>query len=278
MLARALALNGAHKVYIVGRRKETLEQAASTVTTKNIIPIVGDVTSKDSLQSIVKQIEQDTGYVNVLIANSGIGGPQHKITPQTSLADFQKQNWDVDYNEFLDTFAVNTTAAWYTIIAFLDLLDKGNKKGNVQQKSQVIATSSIAGFNRTAPGGFAYGQSKAGTTLMMKQLATALVPYGIRSNVLCPGCKSPRYSTLSNGLHSSKVILTGTVYPSEMAAPILAKVNNEVSKNWIPAERIGTEEDMAGAILYLASMAGGYCNGNVLLTDGGRLSLMPGTY
>lgn len=49
----------------------------------------------------------------------------------------------------------------------------------MQQKSQVIATSSIGGFNRVALAGHAYAASKAGTTHMMKQFSTALVPYGV---------------------------------------------------------------------------------------------------
>lgn len=68
MMTKALALNGAAKVYIVGRRKEPLEAAAKESPHGNIIPLQGDVTSKDSLQSIVTHIEQDTGYINVLIA------------------------------------------------------------------------------------------------------------------------------------------------------------------------------------------------------------------
>lgn len=187
MMARAMALNGAHKVYIIGRRKAALESAAKSVTTDNIIPIVGDVTSKETLKSIADQIEKEVGYINVLIANSGIGGPQAKITSQTTLEDFQKQMWETDFDDYVSTFSINTAAVWYTVMAFLILLDKGNKKGNVEQRSQVIATSSIGGFNRLAPGGYAYGQSKAGTTLMMKQLATALAPYRIRSNAICPG-------------------------------------------------------------------------------------------
>ena len=79
---------------------------------------------------------------------------------------------------------------FFSIVAFLKLLDVGNKEANVEQASQVIATSSIAGFNRRITGGYAYGQSKAATTLLMKQMATTLVPYGIRSNVLAPGRKS----------------------------------------------------------------------------------------
>ena len=54
--------------------------------------------------------------------------------------------WDVEFDYYVNTFSVNTAAVWYTIMAFLTLLDKGNEKGNVQQRSQVIATSSIGGF------------------------------------------------------------------------------------------------------------------------------------
>jgi NAD(P)-dependent dehydrogenase (short-subunit alcohol dehydrogenase family) len=187
MMARALALNGAHRVYIIGRREAVLEGAAKGVSVGNIIPIVGDVTSKASLKSIADRISHEVGYINVLIANSGISGPQAKITPETTLEEYQKLMWDAEFDDYVNTFSVNTVAVWFTVMAFLTLLDKGNEKGNVQQRSQVIATSSIGGFNRNAPGGYAYGQSKAGTTHMMKQLATALAPYRIRSNVLCPG-------------------------------------------------------------------------------------------
>lgn len=45
-----------------------------------------------------------------------------------------------------------------------------------------------------------------------------------------------------------------------------------------PAERTGSEEDFAGTILFMASRAGGYLNGMTMLTDGGRVSVLPGTY
>lgn len=193
MMARALALNGAHKVYIIGRRKHTLDEAVASVSTNNIIPLVGDVTSKDDLARIVKHIEADAGYINVLIANSGVLGPQAAITPTTSIEDFQKAFWDTSLEDYANAFNVNSTAAWYSIIAFLGLLDAGNKKANVVQSSQVVATCSIAAFNKAAPGGYAYGQSKAATTHMMKQLAVGLIPYGIRSNIIAPGCESLRH-------------------------------------------------------------------------------------
>ncbi len=49
-------------------------------------------------------------------------------------------------------------------------------------------------------------------------------------------------------------------------------------KSFVPEERPGDAEDMAGAILYLVSRAGAYVNGNVLLSDGGRLGGLPATY
>ncbi|KAF8862263.1 NAD(P)-binding protein [Acephala macrosclerotiorum] len=255
MMARALALNGAHKVYIVGRRKEILEKAAASVTTNNIIPLVGDVTSKEALSSIVSTITSETGYINLLIANSGTLGPQKSIpiTATSTIADFQEAYGQTSFSDFAKTFELNTVAVWYTVVAFLGLLDEGNKKGNVVQKSQVIATSSIGGFNRNVPGGYAYGQSKAATTHMMKQLATGLAPFGIRSNILAPG-----------------------LFPSELASGIIG--DGVFPRTQIPLERVGTEEDMAGAILFLTSRAGAYVTGNVMIIDGGRLSLNPATY
>ena len=200
MMTQALALNGAHKVYIVGRRKEVLEAAAKESPHGNIIPILGDVTSKDTLQSIASQIEKEVGYINVLIANSGIGGPQSlSLTPQTSLEEYHSTLWNQSFDEYTQTFAVNTSAVFFCIIAFLKLLDAGNNRGNVEQKSQVIATSSIGGFNRRAKAGYAYGESKAATTHLMKQMATNLAPYGIRSNVIAPGRRC--FGPLRRGRH-----------------------------------------------------------------------------
>ena len=46
----------------------------------------------------------------------------------------------------------------------------------------------------------------------------------------------------------------------------------------LPAGRIGTEEDIMGTILWLASRAGAYTNGLTALLDGGRLGQVPATY
>jgi NAD(P)-dependent dehydrogenase (short-subunit alcohol dehydrogenase family) len=89
--------------------------------------------------------------------------------------------------DFTSTYHANCTAVFYTAISFLHLLKRGNESGYQGGRSQLIATSIIGGFNRKISAGFAYTTSKAGTTMMLKVLATYLVPYRIRANVLCPG-------------------------------------------------------------------------------------------
>ncbi|KAF1831421.1 NAD(P)-binding protein [Decorospora gaudefroyi] len=254
MMAQALEANGAI-VYILGRRQDVLEKAASTAKHANIYTFRADVTSKSDLSAAVDHIASKSGYVNLVVANSGITGPTLiGLDKNVSFAEFRNHlsNWGVE--EFNNTFAVNTSAVFFTVVAFLELLDKGNKAGNVEQKSQVICVASVGAFIRVSLAGYAYAASKAAAVHMMKQMATNLVPYDIRSNVIAPG-----------------------LYPTEMTDGIF-EVKDKWPRDFIPLQRAGDVKDMAGAILFLTSRAGAYINGNVLLTDGGRLGILPATY
>lgn len=51
-----------------------------------------------------------------------------------------------------------------------------------------------------------------------------------------------------------------------------------VDKGSVPVGRTGDDQDMAGTVLYMVSRAGAYCNGNIVVVDGGRLGTMPTTY
>lgn len=181
MMARALAEAGAHRVYIVGRRVEVLQAAAASIGKPSVVPLYCDVTSKVSLESVLSVVETDVGYLNLLVCNSGIGGPQVKPpAPETTLEAWRAAQLAVPMEDFTNTYSVNCTAVWYTAMAFLTLLDAGNKKGNVAQPSQVVVTSSIAGFNKKSPGGYPYGSSKAAATHIAKQLSLVLPTWGIR--------------------------------------------------------------------------------------------------
>lgn len=72
------------------------------------------------------------------------------------------------------------------------------------------------------------------------------------------------------------------VFPSEMTTTLLDGRNpdQETPDNhiWIPTQKFGGPQEMAGAILYLASRAGSFTNGNAILNDGGRAAIIPSTY
>ncbi|KAG4217376.1 hypothetical protein PC116_g34143, partial [Phytophthora cactorum] len=149
----ALEANGAI-VYVIGRRKENLDKVAATAKHGNIRTIQGDVTNKADLERAVAEIKSSVGYLNVVIANAGVTGPSMDGLPQNaSLADFRNHVFGWDSDEFNKTYATNTTGVFFTIAAFLELLDEGNKRGNLKQRSQAIAVASIGAYNRIPAAG-----------------------------------------------------------------------------------------------------------------------------
>ncbi|KAI5247043.1 NAD(P)-binding protein [Aureobasidium subglaciale] len=262
MMTKALAANGAKKIYIIGRREDKLEEAASH-NPSVIIPVVGDVTSKDILKSIASRVETEVGYINLLVCNSGAMGPSAGTnTREASIAEYAAAAMNQSWDDITSTLNINVTAVLFTAYAFLELLDKGNKNPVAQKtESQILVTASIAAFSKQPNGSMAYKASKAAVLHIAKNLSSELWPFDIRCNAIAPG-----------------------LFPSELASSLIshAKLDprdeGSFDKSYIPAERTGDEEDMAGTILFIASRAGAYLNGIVLLIDGGRLNIMPNSY
>lgn len=158
---------------------------------------------------------------------------------------------------------------FYTAVAFLPLLYASITTAypapnpTNHPRPQIIMTSSVGAFNRQNMGNFSYGPSKAAVVHLMKQLSSSLTPYGIRTNAIAPG-----------------LYLTEMTESGYRALGYYDTHNREGTwpRSEMPLTRSGDEEDMAGVILWLCSRAGGYINGNVVVTDGGRLSVVPSTY
>ncbi|KAF2147226.1 uncharacterized protein K452DRAFT_348023 [Aplosporella prunicola CBS 121167] len=281
-MASSILQTGAAKVYILGRRLDVLSSAASSIdpSKKTVVPLQCDVTSVESTRSAVQQIEREVGYLDVLINNAGLIGPPNKPALEAQnveelqkvlLTGFEDGSWE-------STLKVNTASIVAVSASFLLLLDKGNKRRGWQsgkiapeetrkrsteglkdigvgeddlRTSQIITTASIASFNRQVTAGLAYSASKAGAVHIGKMLATLLLPWGIRSNVIAPG-----------------------IYPSQMTG----ESDQTFPLNQVPAGRKGNFNDMAGVTLYLVGKSGAYVNGNVVVTDGGRLSGFPSSY
>ena len=69
------------------------------------------------------------------------------------------------------------------------------------------------------------------------------------------------------------------MFPSEMnPSGVQKKAEDTVAPSAVPLRRFGTEEEMAGVVMFLVGPSGGYVNGEVLVVDGGRLSQVPAVY
>ncbi|RMY14510.1 hypothetical protein D0866_13923 [Hortaea werneckii] len=264
MLAKALESNGA-KVYITGRRIEKLQEAAKTAEHGNLIPIQGSTTSHDNLQKVVDQITQETGYIDLLVNNAGMttfdSSPNARPMPTAQSSVSEVRDYFFNYRPqqvWTDTLETNIGAIFTTSMAFLELLDAGNKRrAKGAPTSQIVTIGSVGGLNRFTTS-FIYNASKAGAHHLMKNLGSFFVPFDIRCNVIAPGWFPTDMTTAVSKQWES----TGGVMPREL----------------VPQQRMGNQEEMAGTILYLASKAGGYCNGNVMVIDGGFLQNHAGVY
>lgn len=120
----------------------------------------------------------------------------------------------------------------------------------------IVNISSINGLVPAAYGG-AYGSSKAAVLLLTEQMAIEWAPKGIRVNAVAPG-----------------------FIDAGMSEPIYADAETRrVRSGGVPLKRLGTAEDIAGAVLFLLSDEAGYITGHNLVVDGGVnmnvLSLLP---
>lgn len=215
MMTKALIAGGASKVYILGRRRERLEEAA---TDEKIVPIVCDVSSKPSLQEAVDVVTKESGYVNLVACNAGALGPTNRLDHDLSIPELRKTLFeDVSTEDFTATLHVNVTGAYFTMLAFLELLDEGNQKalhggygapsedGIVPLvQSQVIFTSSVGGFSRDRLSPPAYSASKMAIMHLAKHASTNLAKFGIRVNAIAPGCKFPDAKSLRASLTCKK--------------------------------------------------------------------------
>ncbi|KAI9699907.1 MAG: hypothetical protein M1820_006969 [Bogoriella megaspora] len=98
MMALALDANGARQVFVLGRRKASLEKVAAKAANGRIIPVACDIASKESLQKAVASIEGQVPFVNAVVANSGVSGPFTGMPPRAAdakIVEIQEQFWNL---------------------------------------------------------------------------------------------------------------------------------------------------------------------------------------
>jgi len=260
MATQALAANGA-KVYITGRRKEVLDNAAKSHSPDSsgggqIIPIGPcDVTSKDDLEKLTAEIESKEKYLSLVVAAAGISGP--KGFADTGDAKQLKKNlWQEPVEEWKDTYNTDVTSVFFTAVTFLPLLQAAPKNAG----SSIIVISSMSGLMRHSQAHFSYNAAKAATAHLSMMMSKEFQKTGIRVNSIAPGY-FPSEMTMQESDGDNKVDM-----PDE-------KVKDKGHE--VPAGRSGTDEEMGMGVIFLASC--GYCNGQILVLDGGVMNEVGGS-
>ena len=146
---------------------------------------------------------------------------------------------ELGFAQWSQMIAVNLTGAFLCSQAFGRQM-RGKGKGSL------IHLASISADNAT-PGSGAYSTTKAGVVMLSRQLAIEWGAHGIRSNTVSPGM---------------------TLTPMTSAS-YSRPGHTELRSKTIPAGRIGRPEDIANAVLFLASDRADYITGENLVVDGG---------
>ncbi|KAG6040337.1 hypothetical protein E4U41_000894 [Claviceps citrina] len=253
MATQALAANGA-KVYITGRTKEKLDRAVAEHfegDDTQVVPLQADVSSKESIQSLVKEVESREKCLCILVNNAGIANGSTYNSEAKSAKDLQSTMFnDSTFDTWIDLYRTNVAALYFTTAAFLPLLQASSEQ-HEGWSGTVINITSVSGLVKTAQQHFDYNSSKAAANHLTRMLSSEIASAGlkIRINAIAPG-----------------------VFPSEMTAGD----SDDKQKSWlakgdfegqVPAARPGKDEDMASAILFASCNQ--YLNGDVLVVDGG---------
>lgn len=159
--AKRLMEEGAF-VYITGRRKEVLEQAAAKLGS-NVKAVQADISNKDDMLRLANIIKEDNGGLDIIFANAGGG----KAIP------FEEAT-EADYRR---TFDVNIWGTYLTVQTLLPILCDG---------ASIILNASITAY-MGLPGFGLYAATKAAVRSFARSWTTDLKSRGIRVNAVSPG-------------------------------------------------------------------------------------------
>jgi NAD(P)-dependent dehydrogenase (short-subunit alcohol dehydrogenase family) len=200
----------------------------------DVLPVQGDVRNFGDLERLFEQTNQRFGKIDVLVANAEIA----KFAPVDVLSE-----------ELFDELSdILFKGVFFTVQKALPFLRDG---------ASVILVGSGDSDKLGRVGTSIYSAAKAAVRSLARSLSVELLPRRIRVNVLGPGMTDTPIISREGGL-------PGTT-PEELAAAITET---------IPLRRRGTPDEMAKAILFLASDDSTYCLGSELLVDGGFTQLV----
>jgi NAD(P)-dependent dehydrogenase (short-subunit alcohol dehydrogenase family) len=231
MIARAFVENGA-AVLISSRKAEVCASVAEELSrVGDCAAVPENLASEEGCRRLADAVGERWDALDVLVNNAG-------ATWGAPLAEHDSAAWDRVLN-------LNLQGVFHLTRFLRPLLDASVVDGPPHaDPARVINVGSIDGLGVPGMETYSYTASKAGVHHMTRHLAWELSPR-ITVNAIAPG-----------------------PFQSRMMAATLEAHGERIAER-SPMRRIGSEEDMAGVSLYLASRAASYVTGAVIPVDGG---------
>lgn len=233
--AVALGRAGAAVTVVYHSNREGGEEAAHAIEQAGgrALAIQGNVASEDDVAEVVRRTSAEFGTIDILFSNSGI---QKDV-------DFLDMSLD-DWNKVI---GVNLTGQFLCARECLKVMcSQGVRQGVSQAAGKIICMSSVHQFIPWA-GHANYAAAKGGVHMLAETLAQGFAEHKVRVNVVAPG--------------AIKTAINDEVWQSGEGRDMLLGM--------IPYDRIGEAEDVARAVVWLASDDSDYVTGTTLVIDGG---------
>jgi len=217
------------------RLQETAEalQSPAALHTRVI-----DVTDFAALEALVAEVVERTGKLDAMVSSAGVFDGYADVLETTP------ELW-------AKVIGVNLTGTYNAARAAAQAMIP-------QRSGRIVLIGSVAG-QRGAADGLSYVASKAGIEGLNRRLAIDVGPYGVTTNVVAPG-------VIETNLRATSEELLGNLVSTQQRG---IGVSPEIMDFLIPAKRSAQPSEVASAVLFLASEAAGYVNGQVLRVDGG---------
>jgi NAD(P)-dependent dehydrogenase (short-subunit alcohol dehydrogenase family) len=224
------------KVMGIGRTRSTLEASLAGATAQGGSGQVhvADLSREDEVAAAAEATLKAYGRIDILVHAASVGYSWAEKSPD-SMNDVVATAPD----KWREVMAINLDGYYMIVHAVLPhMIAAGG--------GSVVAVASISGM-LGLPAAHAYCASKAGVINLTRCLCVSYARSNIRANCIAPGF---------------------------IDTPMIASVMNifddpAVAETLVPMGRPGTPEEMANGCLYLASDEASYCNGSVLVIDGG---------
>lgn len=239
-LGKAVALELAKEgvnVAIMSRNSENLKKAQEeikSITGKEVLTIVGDVTRKEDIERAVRETVERFGTIHILFANAG-GPPAGGF-------------FDVKPEDYLKAVELNLMSTIYAVYAVKDYMIK-------QKWGRIIASTSIS-VKQPLDNLILSNVSRMGVISFIKSVSIALAPFGITANAIAPGYTM---TERIENLLKARVEKEGITFEEAQKSMITD----------IPMKRLGTTQEFASTVAFLASERASYITGVVLPIDGG---------